>query len=73
MIIASDPEGEFTDPGAFTAGVLNVVRQNLRDQDINDVDENSLQELVEVVTWDQEFEFAHFTDDELLAALTALG
>lgn len=72
VIIAADPEGEFADPGAFTADVLAMVRHNLRDQDISDVDENSLQQLVDVVTWDQEFEFAHFTDDELLAALTAL-
>lgn len=72
VTIAADPEGEFTNPAAFKAKVLAMVQQNLKDQDVGDVGANSLQQLIDVVTWDQEFEFAHFTDDELIAALTAL-
>ena len=70
--IAADPEGEFTDPAAFKAKVLAMVQRNLVDQGADDVDPDSLNPLIDVVTWDEEFEFAHFSDDELLTAFTTL-
>jgi hypothetical protein len=71
--IAADPEGEFTDPAAFKAKVLAMVQQNLADQDATDVDPDSPDQLLDVVTWEHEFEFAHFTDDELFTALATLN
>lgn len=67
-----DPEGEFANLAVFMAEVLAAVQQNLVDQDAADVDPDSLDGLIEVETWDQDFEFAHFSDEELLTALSAL-
>jgi hypothetical protein len=71
FMVATDPEG-FYAPSKISstqANILNTIRANLRVRGVK-TDDQELEALVELRTWDEScYEFAHFTDDELADAI----
>ena len=74
LMVAVDPEGKFSsDKWEKTRdGILDEIRQVLRAQGAKTT-EDELSLLVEIHRWSAScYEFAHFTDEELADALTAI-
>jgi len=75
LLVAGDPENKLATPAACADQHRKVVDQidvTLRLQNLA-VDREDLESLVEVRTWGDPFEFAHFTDDELARAALTQG
>lgn len=72
LLVVNDPENKFTTPEG-RARVLSTARESilaslpLPEQELIDPDE--LDHLLHVEVWNEEFEFAHFTDAELATAI----
>lgn len=75
VLVAVDPDTPFEDPEAVEAQrqlMVDEIVATVRAQGVEPFRED-LDSLVEVVTWDEAcFEFEHFTDEELAAALIAI-
>lgn len=72
VVVVTDPEGPMTRPDVFRQGILRIVREDLKAQGVDDVDPESLDFLVGVHTLEQSFEYEHFTDEQIAAAILEL-
>jgi hypothetical protein len=76
LYIAVDPEGQYFAPGKVPqtrTAILNEIKAVLKAQGVTEANPNDLGKLVKIHTWSQScYEFAHFTDDELADAITAV-
>jgi hypothetical protein len=72
VMVAADPQDIPGGPQALAKKLIDEVQRNLHDQEVDDVDRDALEHLLRVHTWHSEFEFAHFTDDEIADALFAI-
>lgn len=72
FMVAADPEGKFYAPDKIAATktkILDMVKASLRVRGVQ-ADDQELEALVELRTWDEScYEFAHFSDDELADAI----
>ena len=69
LVVAVDPEGPYETPAKVAAErgkILDEIKDVLEAQGVTRPNEDELNELVDIHTWDAPcYEFAHFTDDEL--------
>ena len=76
MLIAVDPESKYEtedDRNSQLQCLRNKILEGLESQGVVDVDKNELDPLLEVRTWSEPcFEFEHFSDLEIAAALGAV-
>ena len=72
VVVATDPEEIRGTAQQLSATLLDEVLANLCDQGADDVDRGALQQLLSLTTWAEEFEFAHFTTDQIANALTEI-
>lgn len=72
VIVATDPDRPMDDPKAFRAKLVAEIRKGISDQGIDDVGQESIDWLVVVHTWNEPFEFEHFTDQEIADAMLRL-
>lgn len=73
IIVATDPEGPMEQPESLRRKLVDDILRGLADQGIHDVDESAISWLVEVRTWDEPFEYEHFTDAEIADALVKVA
>jgi hypothetical protein len=74
LVIAVDPENRWTPEKLDTERkkIQEAIREEVALQGAQ-IRQEDLDFLVNVRIWDQEYEFANFTDDELLSAITRLA
>lgn len=68
VLIVGDPD-DIGPVDLLQRRLLREVQENLADQGVDDVPDDVLSQLIRAHAWDSEFEFAHFTDTEIAAAL----
>ena len=69
VVVATDPDEIRGNAEQLSTSLINEVVANLGDQGVEDVDRAALEQLLSMTSWAEEFEFAHFTTDEIADAL----
>jgi hypothetical protein len=76
LLVAVDPEGPFATQAKVDkerGAILDEIRDVLHAQGLTHPNDDELNELVEIRTWQAScYEFAHFTDDELADGIIAV-